>query len=167
MVLQQICTASWNLRFSGMLRSIYLYYVTNVSGQPIGPIFKGQAVQEECCLILEDGTDRLSRNVVTYYKSTPCDIPEEWRSQLHRGGSLRSCRPISFYKEHAIKAVLAKNLNLLWKSYEACSLNELGEYNAVTVLFQSVKWQQHSSETTKDEKCVQTDALFCELDYLA
>jgi hypothetical protein len=36
--------------------------VTHVSGQPIGPILKGQAIQEEC-LTLEDGTDKPSRNV--------------------------------------------------------------------------------------------------------
>jgi hypothetical protein len=34
--------------------------VTDVSEQPIGPIFKGQAVR---CLNLEDGNDKLSRNV--------------------------------------------------------------------------------------------------------
>ena len=33
------------------------------SGQHIGPIFKGQEVQEEDFFTLEDGTDRLSRNV--------------------------------------------------------------------------------------------------------
>jgi hypothetical protein len=35
--------------------------VTEVSGQPTGSIFKGQAVLDY--LTLEDGTDRLSRNV--------------------------------------------------------------------------------------------------------
>ena len=39
--------------------------VNNVSGQPTSPIFKGQAVQEEWThrLTLEDGIERLSRNV--------------------------------------------------------------------------------------------------------
>jgi hypothetical protein len=38
--------------------------ITDVSGQCIGPIFKGQDVQEEkYFLTLEDGTDMLSRNV--------------------------------------------------------------------------------------------------------
>jgi hypothetical protein len=41
--------------------------VTGVSGQPIGPIFM-EAVQE-------DGTDRLSRNVVNYY-STLRNFPQ-------------------------------------------------------------------------------------------
>jgi len=31
---------------SGMLRSIHLCLLTDVSGQPMGPIFKEQAVQE-------------------------------------------------------------------------------------------------------------------------
>jgi hypothetical protein len=39
------------------------YFVfTDVSGQPICPIFKGQAVQEGC-FTLEDGTDKLYKNV--------------------------------------------------------------------------------------------------------
>jgi len=36
---------------------------TDVSGRPIDPIFKGQAVKD--CLAFEYGTDRLSRNVAT------------------------------------------------------------------------------------------------------
>jgi len=41
---------------------------TDVSGLPIGPIFKGQAVKEECVLLgqldpSEDVTDKYSRNV--------------------------------------------------------------------------------------------------------
>jgi hypothetical protein len=34
--------------------------VTEVSGHPVGPIFRDQAVQN--CLTLEDGTNRLTRN---------------------------------------------------------------------------------------------------------
>jgi len=37
-------------------------FVTDVSGQRIVPIFKGQDVQEDI-FALEDGTDTLSRNV--------------------------------------------------------------------------------------------------------
>ena len=51
--------------------------VTDVSGQAIGPIFKGQAFFLECCTI-DDGKDRLSRNVGNH----PCtlrNIPEERR----------------------------------------------------------------------------------------
>jgi len=40
--------------------------VTDVSGKAISPIFKGQALREEGCLTLEDGTDELSRNVAKY-----------------------------------------------------------------------------------------------------
>jgi hypothetical protein len=38
----------WDLHCSGILCSIDWRFVTDISGQPIGPIFKGQAVQEEC-----------------------------------------------------------------------------------------------------------------------
>jgi hypothetical protein len=36
---------------------------TDVSGQPIGPVFKGQTVLHLVLLYLEEGTDSLSRNV--------------------------------------------------------------------------------------------------------
>jgi len=42
----------------GLLRNVCLQLFADVSEQPIGPIFK---VKD--CLALEDGTDRLSRNV--------------------------------------------------------------------------------------------------------
>jgi len=41
------------------------------------------------CLTLDDGTDKLSRKVANYL-STPCNIPQERKSQLHRSGGLRS-----------------------------------------------------------------------------
>jgi hypothetical protein len=65
--------------------------VIDVSGQRIGPIFMEQAVEEDFldCFSLEDGTNTLSRNVDNY-QSTLRSIPEERRSHLHRGGSLKS-----------------------------------------------------------------------------
>jgi hypothetical protein len=45
-------------RSSGMLRIVGTYLVTDVSGQPIAPTFKGQAV-----MTLEYWTNKLSRNV--------------------------------------------------------------------------------------------------------
>jgi hypothetical protein len=35
-----------------MLRGVDCWLVTGISGQPVGPIFKGQAVQEECIFVL-------------------------------------------------------------------------------------------------------------------
>jgi hypothetical protein len=46
--------------------------VTDVSVQPIGPIFKGRAIH--CSSTLEDGTDRFYRNVGNY-QSTLRNIP--------------------------------------------------------------------------------------------
>jgi hypothetical protein len=40
-------------------------------------------------LTLEDGTDKLSRNIGDY-QSTLHNIPEEQRFNLHGGGSLKS-----------------------------------------------------------------------------
>ena len=58
-----------------MLRSVYWWLVTDVSGKPIGSIFTGQEVQEDC-LILENRTDGLSRNVDNY-QSTLRNIKED------------------------------------------------------------------------------------------
>jgi len=62
-----------------MLRSIDWWFSTNVCGQNIGTIFKGPIG----CL----------DTPVTNYRSTLRNNPEERRSQLHRGGSLKSQTP--------------------------------------------------------------------------
>jgi len=62
----------WELCSSGLLHSEFWQFLTDVLGQPIGPIFKGQEsfcreVDESCTLLgyyaLEDRTDRLFQNV--------------------------------------------------------------------------------------------------------
>ena len=64
-----------NLRCFGILRSLKWQFLTDVSGQPIGPIFKFQAVQEDC-LSLEDGTDRvLSECRIVQDPAEPPRIP--------------------------------------------------------------------------------------------
>jgi hypothetical protein len=60
-------------------------FITDISEQPIGPIFKGQASQS--CLTPEDLNNRLSRNVGDY-QPTLLKIPQRRRSHLHQGGSL-------------------------------------------------------------------------------
>jgi hypothetical protein len=55
----------------------------DVSGQPVGPIFKGQS--SEC------GTDRLFRNVDNYQTKSR-NIPEELRCHLCGSGSMKSRR---------------------------------------------------------------------------
>jgi hypothetical protein len=63
----------WDIRLSGMLCGVDWWLVTDVSGQPICPIVKGQAVYS-----------------ATNYQSMLHDIPEKPRYPLHRGGSLIS-----------------------------------------------------------------------------
>ena len=75
-----------------MLYIVDRQLATDVSEQPVGTIFKGQAVQADC-LTVEDGTYRLSRNVGNY-QSTLRNIPEGRRSHLHSGGILISRRHI-------------------------------------------------------------------------
>ena len=50
----------WELRFSGLLRSEQWQLFTDVSGQRIGPVFRGQQY-------LADETNRFSRNVCKNY----------------------------------------------------------------------------------------------------
>jgi hypothetical protein len=57
-----------DLHSSGVLRSVKWQFFTDVTGQPIGPIFKGQEVPEEFffdILTFGNGADRLSKNVGT------------------------------------------------------------------------------------------------------
>jgi len=65
-----------------MLRSVEYVFLTDVSGQFIGPICKGKEVEE-------GGTDRCPETSVRSYHYTLPNIPEELRSHLHRGGSLK------------------------------------------------------------------------------
>jgi hypothetical protein len=59
-----------------------MWLAADVSGQPVGPIFKGQAVREDLgWFSLEDGTDRFSRNVADCYHPTWRKILEERRPQ--------------------------------------------------------------------------------------
>lgn len=74
--------------FSDVARRILV--LTDISGQPICRISKGQAFQEKFfldCLTLEDGTNRSSRNVGNY-QPTLRNIQEKRRSRI-------SCRPNS------------------------------------------------------------------------
>ena len=60
---------------------------TDVSGQPIRPIFKGQSVHT--ARPLKMGRVGYTETSVTKYQFTPRNIPEERRSHLHREGSLK------------------------------------------------------------------------------
>jgi hypothetical protein len=52
--------------------------VTDVSGQPIGSIFKSLGFMN-----FEDGPMGCTETLVTNYQSVLCNMPEEGRSQLH------------------------------------------------------------------------------------
>jgi hypothetical protein len=73
----------------------------------MGTIFKRQEVQEErmVFLILEYGSNGLSRNAGKNYHSTLRNIPEK-RSHLHRGGSLKSRKKNSFHAGHVLLLLL-------------------------------------------------------------
>jgi hypothetical protein len=63
--------------------------VTDVSVQPVCPVFKGQAVQKVDFFNLEDATDILSRST-DKYQSVLRNIPEVRRFDLHCRGRLKS-----------------------------------------------------------------------------
>jgi len=53
---------NWDLRSLGIVRSVEIERITDVSQRTTCFVFSGRAVQEDC-LALEDMTDRLSGNV--------------------------------------------------------------------------------------------------------
>jgi hypothetical protein len=63
------------MRCFGILGSVQWQFLTDVSGQHIGSIFKGQGCPKTSAI---------------NYHSTLCKIPEESRSHLHAGRSLKS-----------------------------------------------------------------------------
>jgi hypothetical protein len=64
------------------------YLVTDVSGQPGGHIFRGEAVQ---VVLLETSASK-------YQPASP-NIPEQWKPHLHRGGGLTSWTVIFVFTE--------------------------------------------------------------------
>jgi len=91
---------TWNLRSSGILRSTFR---TGVSGQPTGPIFKGQEIQEETSL----------KN----YHYMLCNNPEERRSHILRGGSLESRIPTHVFQTSSLTSCLIINGSNLFNLY--------------------------------------------------
>ena len=67
----------WDPRLSGILRSVRWQFLTDISGQHIGPIFKGQEIQ-----MRPIGFPWTS---VRNYHRTLRNIPEEYMSRLLRG----------------------------------------------------------------------------------
>jgi hypothetical protein len=68
----------WGLRSSGMLRSVNCYLVTDVSRQPIGPIFKRQAVQEPLAM----GQIGCLETSVSNYQLTLRNVAADRRAQV-------------------------------------------------------------------------------------
>ena len=76
-----------------MLRSTDWRLVKDVSAQPMGPKFKGQAVEESFPWTagpLKMGLTGCAETSVPNRQSMLRNIPEEHRSNLHRGRSLKS-----------------------------------------------------------------------------
>jgi len=57
-----------NLRYSWILRSVRWHFDIDVMGQPIRPIFKGKAFQEECLKMRPIGCPETSvTNYIPFY----------------------------------------------------------------------------------------------------
>ena len=83
-----------DLHTSVMLHGVDWYLFTDVSGQLTGPIFRCQLD----CLILEDGTDRLSQN----NQSTLYNIPEQRGSNVLK---LHTCSPAGWHSLHTLNSL--------------------------------------------------------------
>jgi len=92
----------WYLRYSGILCSLRWQILTDVSGQRIGPIFKGQEnrflerVKKSDFLTAEEGTHCPEASVSNCHLRLR-NIPEDRRSHRLRGGSLKSCEQCFFF----------------------------------------------------------------------
>jgi hypothetical protein len=73
-----------------MLRGTGWQFVTDVSGNPICPVFGSSKPRRTLnCLTLEDRLMGCPETSETNYQPMPRNIPEEQRPQLHRSGSLK------------------------------------------------------------------------------
>jgi hypothetical protein len=92
---------SQDLRCPGTEGSVELQLCRDISGQPIVPTFKGRTVQVDLdCLTLEDGTDRLSRNVRSTIHPSCVKSLESTDLKCTAEGSQNSCineSPFSFF----------------------------------------------------------------------
>ena len=79
----------WDFHSTGILRSVD---VTEISGQPVGPIFNGQEVAGFflACLTREDETDSLFWNVGKLLSIYAAENPRKAQSHLDSGGNLKS-----------------------------------------------------------------------------
>ena len=86
--------------------------VTDVSGQSVGSILKGQAVQEDC---LRMGTIGYPETSITNYQSTLFNMPEDRRSHFHRSGSLMYIQILteSGLSRMSLPAVFRRSLRML------------------------------------------------------
>jgi hypothetical protein len=75
---------NWDFLSSGILLSKQWQFLTDVSRQPIGPIFNGQQSRKKMRKIGRPETS------VTTYRSTLSEIPESEDLNLDRGWSLKS-----------------------------------------------------------------------------
>jgi hypothetical protein len=99
-----------------------LRVVTDVSGQPVGPIFEDQPVQGGCRQHLGNGVggDCFSEK----YQFTLRNIPEEPRSQLHGGWSLTSSINCIYYTgKYATQNTFIVGLFFDIELHEFCNSN--------------------------------------------
>jgi len=63
---------------------------TDISGQPVSPIFKGHAVQSWTTGPLQTGPIGCPEVSVTNHQSAVCSVTEECGSDSHHDGSIKS-----------------------------------------------------------------------------
>ena len=80
----RITCVSLGLRSFGLLRSVFWWWLTDVSEQPIGSLFQGSWTAGN----LKMGLVGCPESSVNSYQNTLPNDPEERTSQLHGGGSL-------------------------------------------------------------------------------
>ena len=74
-----------------------------------GPIIRGQESKKKNSWLPEDETDRSSRNVLTNYRCSLCNIPEEYNSIILSYQNSR-LKWIHFFSEVFYKSLLKKKI---------------------------------------------------------
>jgi hypothetical protein len=120
-----------------------LVVVTDILGQPVGPIFKGCTHQEE--LILEDETNWMSQNISKQIR-TLHNNPEEQRPFLHCGRSQKSCiKCLIFYIYSRFKLVVIQSHVQNVKPFKFC---------LASVFFRKMLHATHLLQHRSKENCV-------------
>jgi len=154
---------SWNPRSPGTLSSVQWPFFTDVSGHPIGPVFKDVLnLRMESIHNLEDGIDRLSRNVSkqlpiyaaqiprSQYLST-CEEPYICLATITHNGMTQTGSVINMVKTEIHKSKIIHNISFVPRRKQQVSAGQRRTVHWLRELNFSYRccWRFKSSGTSR------------------